>query len=58
MLPAYKLNIFTNAVIARYENGEGTVEEIVATYTKLTAEEQQQVIDNVYAKRPDLKPQA
>ncbi len=52
---SYKLNIFTNAVITRVDSGEGTVEEIVATYTKLTVEEQQEVITNVYLKRPDLE---
>jgi hypothetical protein len=56
MLPTYKVNVFRDAVITRVDNGEGTVVEVTATYTKLLPEEQQQVIDAVYIKRPDLKP--
>lgn len=48
-MPSWKLNIFKRAVIIRFEAGEGTVEEIVATYTKLTAEEQKEVIAAVNA---------
>lgn len=48
-MPSWKLNIFKRAVIIRYEAGEGTVEEIVATYPKLAVEEQQEVITAVNA---------
>lgn len=43
-MPSWKLNIFKRAVIIRYEVDEGTVEEIVDTYTKLTTDERQEVI--------------
>lgn len=43
-MPNWKLNIFKRAVIIRCGAGEGTVEEIVATYPKLTPTEQQEVI--------------
>lgn len=46
-MPSWKLNIFKRAVIIRFDAGEGTVEEIVATYPKLTHEERQEVIDAV-----------
>ncbi len=49
-MPSWKLNIFKRAVIIRYEAGEeGTVEELVATYPKLTTGEQQEVIAVVNA---------
>jgi hypothetical protein len=48
-MPNWKLNIFKRAVIVRYEAREGTVDEIVITYPKLTEEEQQEVITVVNA---------
>ena len=48
-MPSWKLNIFKRAVIVRLRAGEGTADEIVATYTKLSAEEQQEVITAVNA---------
>lgn len=48
-MPVWKLNIFKRAVIIRFEGGEGTIEKIVATYTKLSADEQQEVVTAVNA---------
>lgn len=48
-MPNWKLNIFKRAVIIRHEADEGTVEEIVKTYPKLSPEEQQEVITAVNA---------
>ncbi|WP_313132658.1 hypothetical protein [Anaerocolumna sp.] len=48
-MPIWKLNIFKRAVIIRCGVGEGTAEDIVATYPKLTPEEQQEVITAVNA---------
>nr|WP_308743530.1 hypothetical protein [uncultured Anaerocolumna sp.] len=48
-MPSWKLCIFKRAVIIRCGVGEGTVEEIVSTYPKLTEEEQQEVIAEVNA---------
>lgn len=44
------LNIFVNAVIARVSSGEGTVEDVVASYTRLSESDKQQIIDVVRAK--------
>ncbi|MBU5331403.1 hypothetical protein KQI61_04270 [Anaerocolumna aminovalerica] len=48
-MPSWKLCIFKRAVIVRHEAGEGTTDEIVATYTKLSTDEQQEVITAVNA---------
>lgn len=38
-MPNYKKVIFLKAIKVRLESGEGTVDEIVETYTKLTEAE-------------------
>jgi uncharacterized protein (DUF433 family) len=43
-MPTWKLNIFVNAIRTRYKAGEGTYEEIIATYPKLTAEEKAAIL--------------
>lgn len=48
-MPSWKLNIFKRAVIIRFDAGEGTVEEIVKAYPKLSADEQQEVVTAVNA---------
>ena len=48
-MPVWKLNIFKRAVIIRCEVEESTVEEIVATYPKLSSDEKQEVIAAVNA---------
>ncbi|MDQ0114345.1 hypothetical protein [Paenibacillus harenae] len=52
-MPAYKARIYANGTITKYSNGEGTIVEIVATYN-LSEEDANQVLAEVYAKRPDL----
>lgn len=44
-MPSWKLNIFVNAVKIRYATGEGTYEEIIATYTKLTDSEKAEILE-------------
>ncbi len=44
-MSAWKLNIFVNAVKIRYAAGEGTYEEIIATYPKLTEEEKAEILE-------------
>lgn len=43
-MPAWKLNIFVNAVKIRHEAGEGTYEGILATYTKMTETEKTEIL--------------
>ena len=43
-MPSWKLNIFVNAVKIRYAAGEGTYEEILATYPKLTEAEKAEIL--------------
>lgn len=46
-MPNWKLDIFKRAVIIRFNTGEGTVEDIVKTYPKLTEVEQQEIVTAV-----------
>lgn len=43
-MPNWKLNIFKQAVLIRFNAVEGAVEDIIRTYPKLTEEEQQEII--------------
>lgn len=43
-MQSWKLSIFVNAVKIRVANGEGTAEEIVDSYTKLTSEEKAEIL--------------
>lgn len=43
-MPTWKLNIFVSAVKIRYEAVEGTYEDILSTYTKLTAAEKAEIL--------------
>lgn len=43
-MPSWKLSIFVNAVKIRNERGEGTYEEILATYPKLTDAEKKEIL--------------
>ena len=40
----WKLDIFVSAIKTRFENGEGTYEEIISRYTKLTDEEKEEIL--------------
>lgn len=44
-MPSYKKIIFMKAIKVRIEAGEGTAEEIIDTYTKLTEEEKVELIN-------------
>lgn len=46
-MPSWKLNIFVNAVRIRHENGEGTYEEILITYPKLSELEKTEILANL-----------
>lgn len=54
-MPAYKARIYASGTITKYNNGEGTLAEIIASY-ELSEEDAAQVLAEVYVKRPDLKP--
>jgi uncharacterized protein (DUF433 family) len=43
-MPSWKLSIFVSAVKIRYAAGEGSYEEILATYPKLTEEEKAEIM--------------
>lgn len=43
-MPMYKKIIFVKAIKVRIEVGEGTADEIVAMYTKLTEAERQELL--------------
>lgn len=44
-MPSWKLSIFVSAVKIRYAAGEGTVEEIIDTYPKLSEEEKKKILE-------------
>jgi uncharacterized protein (DUF433 family) len=48
-MPGWKLNIFVSAVKIRYAAGEGTYEEILATYPKLTEAEKTEILEEINA---------
>jgi hypothetical protein len=52
-MAAYKIRIIANACITRYDNGEGTIEEIVASYN-LADEDKQRVTSYIALKRSDI----
>ena len=43
-MPSWKLSIFVSAVKIRFASGEGTYEEILATYPKLNEPEKGEVL--------------
>ena len=43
-MPAWKLNIFVNAIKARMASESRTTEEIIAEYTKLTTSEKTEIL--------------
>lgn len=49
-MPKYKLNIFSNVIIARSEAEDRTVEDIIAEYTKLTVLEVAEILVEVARK--------
>lgn len=54
-MAAYKIRIIGNACITRYDNGEGTLTEILDTnYSGLSAEDRQAVVTYVTTQRPDI----
>ena len=44
-MPKWKIDIFVNAIKVRHSQGEGSYEEIISTYTKLTDIEKQEILD-------------
>lgn len=44
-MPSWKLSIFVSAVKIRYAVGEGTYEEIIDTYPKLSEEEKKKILE-------------
>jgi hypothetical protein len=46
-MPEWKKSIFVNAVKLRYVAGEGSYEEILATYTKLTDAEKTEILETL-----------
>lgn len=54
-MPGYKARIYANGTITKYNLGEGSVTDIVASYN-LSLEDQAQVLGEVYVRRPDLMP--
>jgi hypothetical protein len=46
-MPSWKLNIFVSAVKIRYAAGEGTYEEILATYPRLTEAEKAEILSTL-----------
>lgn len=53
MLAMYKIRIIARACITRYDTGEGSIAEIVASY-KLAPEDTEAVLAYIYAERPDI----
>ena len=53
-MPTYKLNIFVNAVILRYNAGEGTIDAILVTYTKLTETEKGEIKTAIGTRFPNI----
>ncbi|CAH1057633.1 hypothetical protein [Paenibacillus pseudetheri] len=53
-LKDFQARVVANACITRVNNGEGTIEEVTATY-KMTAEDRVKVLAHVYVLRPDLQ---
>jgi hypothetical protein len=43
-MPSWKLSIFVSAVKIRYAAGEGTFEELLATYPKLSEQEKAEIM--------------
>jgi len=54
-LAMYKIRIIAAACITRYNNGEGDIDDIVNSYTYLTAEDKVLVYAEIYTKRPDIE---
>lgn len=54
MMAAYKIRIFANACITRYDAGEGDISTIITSYG-LTEADAQAVTAEVYLKRPDIE---
>ncbi|WP_217556423.1 hypothetical protein [Paenibacillus sp. GbtcB18] len=52
----FKIRIFANACITRYNNNEGPIEHIVGSYN-LIPEVKKSILEYVYFKRPDFNPE-
>lgn len=46
-MPTWKINIFKNAIMIRHNNNEGTIEDIIATYTKLSTSDKNEIISAI-----------
>lgn len=49
-----KIRVIGNACITRYNNGEGTIWDIINSYTALTDDEKQEVYNYIISIRPDI----
>jgi hypothetical protein len=59
MLTPLQTRIVGNAIITRYNNGEGTVNQIIAAnYPNMTQEDQGLVKAYIITKRPDIDVEA
>lgn len=53
MLAAYKIRIFANACLTRFDAGEGAIDDIVDSYN-LANDDRNLVLAQIYAKRPEI----
>ncbi|MFS0838052.1 hypothetical protein [Paenibacillus sp. 1P03SA] len=53
LMDDFKIRIFANACITRYNNKQGIIEDIVDSYN-LIVEDKKRILDYVYSKRPDI----
>lgn len=56
MLKDFQIRVVANASITRVDNGEGTIDQVVSSYT-IQADDKEKVFAYAYTLRPDLQPE-